>query len=406
MSCIFPKNCFLPRQLPTPSLFASYRFDDYPRAGLRCHPWKMTDTQAILLNAYDLLGNRRTRDVANRILDTKEQLHRHVEFDGPIMLDSGAFNFLKHHEISINPRDVLKIGIELKADISVVLDHPMHPKSKKKEQRKRWDNTIINTRSMFEMLRTLEGETPPGFRLMPVLHGYEADTLKRSLDDIVDIWDHEPPIIGIGSLAPLALNGSKRTVIDIILAVRRLLPNSHIHCFSLGSALLMLFAFYCGADTVDSQTWIVSAAFKNVQLPGFHSTRFSDRESRKDPSKYESVRLAFAQRLLQLTVEEGFLVKNWDTNEDWPVNNERDALSYLNYLEDHEGIKSIHGRACHNLYTFNFEANRVRQEKKGGNLAAFVKSRMKSTVYRRTFDYAIEQSQSKPQVRDPQPGRM
>lgn len=392
MSQSLPKSFIPPGQLQTPSLFASYRFDDFPRAGLRCLPWKMTNTQAVLVNAYDLLGNRRTRKVAAEIRNTGEPLHQHLDFDGPVMLDSGAFNFLKHDEISIDPRDVLQIGIDLKADISVVLDHPLHPKTDQKEQQKRWSNTVTNTRSMFEKLENWEGILPRDFCLMPVLHGYESNTLKSSLDDIVEIWGREPKIIGIGSLAPLALNGSKRTVIDIILATRHLLPDSHIHCFSLGSALLMLFAFFCGADTVDSQTWIVSAAFKNVQLPGFHSTRFSNREAQKNPQKYEQTRLAFAQRLLQLTMDEEFSVRNWDTDEDWPIRNMQDALSYLDYLEDREGKNQIHGRACHNLYTFNFEANRVRQEMKKGKLDTFIRSRMKSTVYRRTFDYAIEQS--------------
>ena len=49
------------------------------------------------------------------------------------MLDSGAFNFMQHAEISITPLDVLSIGIELGADMSVVLDHPfnLNPTPKK-----------------------------------------------------------------------------------------------------------------------------------------------------------------------------------------------------------------------------------------------------------------------------------
>ena len=162
------------------------------------------------------------------------QLHDFVEFDGPIMLDSGAFNFLKHAEISIDPQDVLTIGTKLGADISVVLDHPLNPKSDQDEQTTRWSSTVANTRSMFEALTQRRDNMSDDFRLMPVLHGYNAETLKRSLDDIFEIWGRAPDIVGIGSLAPLALNGSKRTVIDIILAVRRLLPDAHIHCFFTG----------------------------------------------------------------------------------------------------------------------------------------------------------------------------
>ena len=380
------------KPLETPNLFASYRINDCPRAGLRRHPWKMTGTQAILLNAFDLLANRRTHKFTSEIRSAEGKLHEYVEFDGPLMLDSGAFNFLQQAEISITPIDVLAIGIELGADVSVVLDHPFMPKSDPDEISARWSNTVSNTRKMFEALEEFDiSLLPSGFKLIPVLHGHDTETLSSALDDIVKIWGQEPDIVGIGSLAPLARNGSKRTVVDIILTARKLLPNAHIHCFSLGSALLMLFAFYCGADTVDSQTWIMSAAFKQVQLPGFHLTRFSRLEAERAPVKYEQTRHAFAQHLLRLINEEGFATKNWDTREIWPICDEQDAFSYLDYLEDRDGKNHVHRRACHNLYAFNFEARRVRQEKRAGTLETFIHSRMKSTVYRKVFDYAIDE---------------
>ena len=383
-------------KIETPALFASYRIGDYPRAGLLYYPWEMTDTQAILLNAFDLLANKRTQMFTSEIRKAEGKLHEYVGFDGPLMLDSGAFNFQKHAEISINPLDVLSIGIELGADMSVVLDHPFLPKSRRQEINARWANTVANTRSMFEKLKCWDGNLPNGFRLIPVLHGHDTSTLRRAFNDIVKIWGKDLPIVGIGSLAPLARNGSKHTVIDVILTVRQLLPNAHIHCFSLGSALLMLFAFYCGADTVDSQTWIISAAFKYVQLPGFHLTRFSCREAKKDPIKYEGTRSTFAQHLLRLIQEEKFAVKNWGTGKKRSISNEKDALAYIDYLEDRGGKNHIHRRACHNLYTFNFEASRVRQEKKAGKLEAFIDSRMKNTVYRKTFEYATEQAKPNP----------
>ena len=380
------------KRLETPNLFASYRIGDFPRAGLRCYPWKMTNTQAILLNAFDLLANKRTQMFTEEIQEADGKLHEYVEFDGPLMLDSGAFNFQKHAEISIEPLKVLEIGRELGADISVVLDHPFLPKSECEEIDARWANTVENTRSMFETFKSWDGDLRDNFQLMPVLHGHDTKTLERALNDIVKIWGEEPAIVGIGSLAPLARNGNKRTVIDTICTVRELLPNAHIHCFSLGSALLMLFAFYCGADTVDSQTWIMSAAFKQVQLPGFHLTRFSRREAKKDRDKYEQTRHAFAEHLLRLIAEEGFAVKNWGRGTARSICNQRDALAYLDYLEDRDGVNHIHRRACHNLYAFNFEAARVRQKKKADELESFINSRMKSTVYRRTFEYATERA--------------
>lgn len=382
--------------LATPNLFASYRIGDCPHAGLHHPPWEMTGTQAVLVNAFDLLANHRTQRFTSKIRDTKGGLREYIHFDGPLMLDSGGFNFQKQNEISIASLDVLKIGIEFGVDVSVVLDHPFLPTSTSEEREKRWENTVTNTEEMFKKLK--DSDLPDYFKLMPVLHGYDPETLKQSLDRIIEIWGKEPRIVGIGSLAPLALNGSKRTVVNIISTVRQLLPNTHIHCFSLGSALLMLFAFYCGADTVDSQSWIISAAFKNVQLPGFPWTRFSVREKEKDPVKYEQKRNAFADRLLELIDDEGFAVKDWDKEENWLISDKQDALAYLNYLEHRDGEKHIHRRACHNLYAFNFEAKRVREEKKKGIRAfeTFIHGRMKSPVYRKTFEYAIEKVNPKP----------
>jgi hypothetical protein len=151
----------------------------------------------------------------------------------------------------------------------------------------------------------------------------------------------------------------------------------------------MLFAFYCGADTVDSQTWIMSAAFKQVQLPGFHLTRLSAREAKRDLVRYDRTRRAFAQRLLQLIDEENFAVKDWDTGTSWPISNEQEAMAYLDYLEDRDGFNHIHRRACHNLYAFNFEARQVRQAMAEGKVETFIQNRMQSTLYRRAFEYAV-----------------
>ena len=379
--------------IETPALFASYRIGDYPRAGLRCYPWNITRTQAVLVNAFDLLANKQTQIAASKIRKQQCKLHEFVDFNGPLMLDSGAFNFQKQNEISIDPLEVLSVGIELGVDISVVLDHPFLPTSSSREKSKRRKNTVENTQKMFEELNSRNDGIPNHFHLMPVIHGHSTRTLKRRIDEIVNICGPDPPIVGIGSLEPLARNGNKRTAIDIICKVRELLPESHIHCFSMGSALLMLFAFYCGADTVDSQSWMLSAAFKHVQLPGFSWTRLSPREKAKDPEKYEQIRRKFAKHLLKLKTEENFSVKNWEKGNPWKIDNEEEALSYLDYLEDKEGKKRknhIHHRACHNLYAFNFEANQVRQKMKKGVsfLESFIESRMKSTVYKKTFEHA------------------
>jgi queuine/archaeosine tRNA-ribosyltransferase len=377
------------KPLDTPALVVSYRIGDYPRAGLHNYPWEMTDTKALLLNAFDLLANKRTKMFAQHVQQCEGKIHEYVKFNGPIILDSGAFNFLQHQEISITPIDVLNIGLETNTDVLVVLDHPFPPNATPGEILIRLARTQSNTQAMFNRLAMYNGNVREDFRLMPVLHGHNIETLKRSLDSIVSVMGNEPDIVGIGSLAPLAKNGNIRKAVDVILYVRQMLPNAHIHVFSMGSALLMLFAFYCGADTVDSQTWIMTAAFKQVQLPGFHQTRFSKREAEDYPTKYQQTRHAFVQQLLKLIKEEEFIVRAWDTGDRWYIGNETEALAYLDYLEDNKGINHIHRRACHNLYSFNFEADRMCQVIQAGEVETFIQGRMKSTIYCQAFEYAV-----------------
>jgi queuine/archaeosine tRNA-ribosyltransferase len=379
------------KKLDTPAVFASYRIADFPRAGLRFHPWRVAKTTAVLLNAYDLIANPRTCKYTAEIRERRCSLAEYIEFPGPVMLDSGAFNFLQHKEISISPGMVLDVALETRADVCVVLDHPFPPHVSRDEIAARLKRTRENTLAMVKRLEKAKN-IPHGFRLMPVLHGHNEKTLTKALRDVRSICGGDPQIVGVGSLAPLAQNGSKRVVVDVISTVRQLLPKAHIHCFSMGSALLMLLAFYCGADTVDSQTWIMSAAFKYVQLPGFYMTRFSKQEAETNP-KYKVLRRRFAKHLVHLCETEGFTVQNWDTGEVWLVPDERAALKYLDFLMDRKGVNHIHRRACHNLYAFNFEALRVRQlmTRSRPELENFIWSRLHSTLYKRVFEYAMQQ---------------
>jgi queuine/archaeosine tRNA-ribosyltransferase len=310
------------------------------------------------------------------------------------MLDSGAFNFLQHNEISITPSMVVDVALETHADLCVVLDHPFPPHASPDEVAARLKRTRENTLAMVKRLEKAKN-IPRGFRLMPVLHGHDKKTLEKALKDVRSIFGEDPRLVGVGSLAPLAQNGSKRVAVDVISTVRQMLPKAHIHCFSMGSALLMLLAFYCGADTVDSQTWIMSAAFKYVQLPGFYMTRFSKQEAETNPT-YNKTRRRFAQHLVHLCNTENFTVRHWDTGEAWPIADEKDAFSYLNFLMDRKGVNHVHRRACHNLYAFNFEAERVRQlmARSCSELENFISTRLHSTLYKRVFDYATDRRQT------------
>jgi tRNA-guanine family transglycosylase len=257
-------------KLVSPTFFASYRLGDYPTAGLRLFPWELTGTEALLINAYDL-RRPKNRPAINNGWNPATNLDFGKK---PILVDSGAYYFLRHEQMGVQATEILELQIKSKADIGVVLDHPFGPKATDKPERLR--TTLRNTREMLRQLR----EFNTTMELMPALHGETGRDAVRFLGRLRALLDAEGvPLrrVGIGSLAPLAQSGNIAPAAEIIQSVRAELPDAHVHCFSMGSALLMLLAFYCGADSVDSQSWILSAAFKYAQLPGHYITRMTRR---------------------------------------------------------------------------------------------------------------------------------
>lgn len=376
------------RLLKTPSLFASYRLGDVTSAGVKFFPWKITGTEAVLVNAYDLLENPKCNAYRKRLEQEKKSIREHIEFDGPLMIDSGAYYFLRQGNIKVDPIQILETESKSTADIGVILDHPFPPGAK--DISRRIQKTLINTEKMYEAYGNLRS---PNFELLPVIHGHSKRTIVSTigkLRKLSDEYDFDLNKVGVGSLAPIAQNGNKELAVEVLTTVRKTMPEAYIHCFSMGSVLLMLLAFYCGVNTVDSQTWIMSAAFKYVQLPGHYVARLASREKNADPEGFNSRLRAMKKTILRLYSEEGFILKNWDNGDLINDPNNSDLHHYLMGLMDTKKENRVHKRACHNLWVFNFEVKRLRDMIKAGKSEEFVESRLRGTKYYKAFLTARE----------------
>lgn len=328
------------RKMEVPNIFISYRMGDFPSSGLKCLPWKQVDIDALLINAYDFINKKH-----NHLLNADESLKDSLKFDKTVMMDSGGFYFSKRDEIDVNPLEILEVQYKSNVDISVVLDHPINPKIN--SPLKRMNITLKNTEVMFEALH--QNGFDNQINLIPVIHGYDVPTLDYFIDNLEKIagkFNLELDTVGIGSLAPLSQRSDIR-LSEIISHVRDRFPDSHLHCFSLGSALMMLVAFLNGADTVDTQGWIINAVYRYINLPGMGATKLR--------------------------------LKDKDENEKLFMRNYNKLSEHLDYLEKYEGFKPLypledlidlpdesrlHNRAMHNLYVYVYEARMVREAMK------------------------------------------
>src|SRR6266567_3037949 len=93
---------FGPYNLRPPVLFAGYRMGDMPTSGLRTFPWDITETEALLINAYDF-----TKPKYDAVIRNGWQPTRDLSFSGrPILIDSGAYYFLKNKHLMVSPSEI------------------------------------------------------------------------------------------------------------------------------------------------------------------------------------------------------------------------------------------------------------------------------------------------------------
>ena len=169
-------------ELAVPTLFASYRLGDHPSAGLRFLPWEITETEALLINAYDF-----TRPKYASLINNGWRPDSHLAFrDKPILIDSRAYYFRKHDNVAVALENVLDVELKSCADVGVVLDRPFPPDATDKA--KRIDTTIKNTGTM---LRALEEHL-----VWEVIDAEDTELAARQIIEYMDaIYDIAYPIL-------------------------------------------------------------------------------------------------------------------------------------------------------------------------------------------------------------------
>jgi queuine/archaeosine tRNA-ribosyltransferase len=214
-------------------------------------------------------------------------LHHAFKHDGPILLDSGGYQFQKAASIDLSPHDLSAFYGQCGADIAVALDHPLSPAASRTTNTKRWQKSLEN-------LAAMRRESAP-YLLMPVVHGYTIGQIRRCCERIQAVVG-TPCAVGIGSMVPLlkashiggrfryrrqdgSIGSHVDFIADAIGTVRNAFPNSLLHVFGAGGVPTVLALFAAGADSCDSAAWRLKASYGAIQLPGT-SDRFLQNRQR------------------------------------------------------------------------------------------------------------------------------
>ncbi|MBD3406742.1 MAG: tRNA guanosine(15) transglycosylase TgtA [Candidatus Lokiarchaeota archaeon] len=196
--------------------------------------------QMVITNSYIIKSKDKFREKA-----LSEGVHGLINFDGPIMTDSGTFQMYFHNlpEEEIDPLEIVDFQKSIGSDIGTILDAFSEPNVGRQQVehdvKKSLERAKISVGRKEDML--LAGTIQGG--IFPDLREHSAKMM-ATMD-----FDVHP----IGGVVPLMESYRYSDIVRITLASKRHLPfNRPVHLFGCGHPMLLAQAAFLGCDFFDS----------------------------------------------------------------------------------------------------------------------------------------------------------
>ncbi|OLS29911.1 MAG: tRNA-guanine(15) transglycosylase [Candidatus Thorarchaeota archaeon AB_25] len=211
--------------------------------------------QMVITNSYIINSHERFRNKA-----LSEGVHALLDFDGPIMTDSGTFQMYFHKlpEKEINPVEIVEFQRDIGADIGTILDvfSDLNVSRNKVEEdvQKSLERAKVSIDKKGEMFLagTVQGGVYPDLR----------ETAAKALGAMD--FDVHP----IGGVVPFMERYRYADIVRITLAAKKHLPPDRpVHLFGCGHPMLFAQAALLGCDFFDSASYAKFAESERMLLP-------------------------------------------------------------------------------------------------------------------------------------------
>ena len=214
---------------------------------------KKFGAEILITNSYIIYRND---DLRKRAMD--EGLHSLLNWDGPIMTDSGSYQLFEYGDVEVKNNEIIKFQETIGSDIAVPLDIPTPPDV----SRKRAESDLKETLKRLAEARTISDMAMAG----PVQGSTFLDLREESALKVGEIgFDLYP----IGGVVPLMEAYRYLDLVDVIASSKRFLPpKAPVHLFGAGHPMVFALAVLLGCDLFDS------AAYALYAKKGRYLTRF------------------------------------------------------------------------------------------------------------------------------------
>ena len=202
---------------------------------------KLFGVQIVITNAYIMSKDKKLKNKA-----LENGVHQLIDFDGPIMTDSGTFQSYIYGDIKLDPIEIVKFQRDIGSDIGTILDIFGTPEQTKVEAEKGISETITRAKQSVKVKEdmniacTIQGSIYPNLR----------EKCARELSEI------DADFFPIGGVVPLMENQRYTDLIRCILSSKKgLNPSKPVHLFGAGHPLIFPIAVALGCDFFDSSAY-------------------------------------------------------------------------------------------------------------------------------------------------------
>ncbi len=214
---------------------------------------QMFGTEIIITNSYIL---RQSATLKERVL--REGVHKVLDWDGPIMTDSGTFQSYMYGSVDVLPQEIVEFQAKIGVDIGTILDVFTTPDKTHDEAKTELAETL---------LRAKAASAAKGNMLLAgtVQGGVHMDLREEAAKGIAALPIDVAPI---GGVVPIMESGRYNTLAKIILAAKKHLPaGMPVHLFGAGHPLVFPLAVALGCDLFDSASYAKYAKDGRMMFP-------------------------------------------------------------------------------------------------------------------------------------------
>ena len=203
----------------------------------------------VITNAYLIYKDE---DLKQKAIE--EGLHKLINFDGPVMTDSGSFQLSVYGDVDITNKEVIEYQELIGTDIGTSLDIPTAPFVEREKAEDDLEITLERAKEAVDFKK----ENNIEMLLNSVVQGSTFMDLRQKCASELSKLDAD--LYPIGAVVPLMESYHYKELVDVVMNSMMHLPdNTARHLMGAGHPMIFALAVAMGCDLFDSAAYILYA---------------------------------------------------------------------------------------------------------------------------------------------------